>query len=289
MSVVPNSGTPISSAEAPAAAPAAAPASASAPAAPAAASPPATPASEPAGASSTSSEAPAAPQTDWRQDRINKLTAKLKEEQAKNADLLARVQPQAPAAPSAAQPQTQGLIPGSPEFQRAVDLAARQQKELDDWNAMCNTIAADGRQRFGVAEFNKAVVDLNSLIDKTDPQSMLAFNSMINAANEAGDGAFLMMQLGQNLNEAAKVLTLPPTRMAAEFTRRVIAAKAAAPGGEPTLPKPITPVGGRGPAHTEIAASDPTRSSTLTTPDWMARREAEVEARRRQKIGLPAA
>jgi hypothetical protein len=269
-------------------APAVAPASASAPPAPAAASPPATPASDAGGAPPPAgAESAPAPQSDWRQDRINKLTAKLKEEQAKNAELAARVS--VPQAPAVAPPQTQGLVPGSPEFQRAVDFAAQQKKELDDWNAMCNNIAADGRTRFGQVEFNKAVADLNSLIDKTDPQSMLAFNAMINAANEAGDGAYLMMQLGSDLNQAAKVLSMNPVKMTAEFTRRVIAAKSAAPNGELTLPKPITPVGGRGPAHTEIAASDPVRSSALATPDWMARREAEVEARRRQKMGLPAA
>ena len=267
----------------------AAPAPASVPAASAAASSPPANADPASAAGAPASEAPAAaPASDWRQDRINKLSAKLKEEQAKNADLLARV-PAAPAAPVAAQPQVQGLVPGSPEFQRAVDFAAQQKKELDDWNAMCNNIAADGRTRFGQVEFNKAVADLNSLIDKTDPQSMLAFNAMINAANEAGDGAYLMMQLGSDLNQAAKVLGMSPVRMTAEFTRRVIAAKSAAPNGELTLPKPITPVGGRGPAHTEIAASDPVRAHSLATPDWMARREAEVEARRRQKMGLPAA
>lgn len=286
--MVPNSGAAAPAADAASGAPSAAnSAPASAPPAPAAASPPATPASDAGGA--PSSEATPSPVSDWRQERINKLTAKLKEEQAKVADLQARIPSAATPAPVAAAPATQGLVPGTPEFQRAVDIAAQQQKEIADWNAMCNTIAADGRTRFGQVEFNKAVADLNSLIDKTDPQSMLAFNSMINAANEAGDGAFLMMQLGGNLNEAAKVLGMPPVKMAAEFTRRVIAAKASAPNGEPTLPKPITPVGGRGPAHTEIAASDPVRSSSLTTTDWMARREAEVEARRRQKAGLPAA
>lgn len=278
--------TQVPGAEAPAAPAAPAAPTPVAPPAPAAASPPATPASDAGGAPPAA--APAAPANDWRQDRINKLTAKLKEEQAKNAELEARV-PAAPAAPVVVPAATQGLQPGSPEFQRAVDFAAQQKKELDDWNAMCNNIAADGRTRFGQVEFNKAITDLNSLIDKTDPQSMLAFNAMINAANEAGDGAYLMMQLGSDLNQAAKVLSMNPVKMTAEFTRRVIAAKSAAPNGELTLPKPITPVGGRGPAHTEIAASDPVRSSSLATPDWMARREAEVEARRRQKMGLPAA
>lgn len=153
---------------------------------------------------------------------------------------------------------------------------------------MCNTIASDGKTRFG-DPFLEKVAELRKLVDKDDPQSLLTYNSMLMAAHEAGDASATIMELGSDLNEAARVLAMSPIKMAAELTRKALARKAIDPTGAALLlPKPITPLGRAGQQHTEIDPADPARAKDLPSAEWHQRRNAQVEAKRREKLGLPA-
>lgn len=215
---------------------------------------------------------------DWRDDRIRVLTAKLAE--ARAADPAATP----PAGATAGAPPAAGTA----EFVRAVEIAAAQRAEIDSFNNMCNTIASDGKARFG-EPFLEKVKDLMNLVDKNDPQSLMIYNSMLMAANESGDAAATILELGSDLNEAARVLAMSPIKMAAELTRKTLARKAIDPAGAgAVLPKPIVPLGRAGQQHSEIDPADPARGATLPSAEWHKRREEQVEANRRAKLGLPA-
>lgn len=254
---------------------------AAAPAAPAVVPAPASTVAAPAAAAPAVEPAPT-PALDWRDKRIAQLSARLKEAQAQIP----------PAAAPAALPTQPSAVPstGSAEFNAAVAAAASQQAEINAFNSMCNAVAADGRTRFGEKTFNDAAAALLRLVDMNDPQSLLNYNAFLTAANAAGDPAQILVDLGANLNEAARVLSLTPITMTAELTRKVAVKAASEPNGAlPQAPRPLgTVVARAGNQHTQISPSDPARQANLAVPDWMARREQEVEARRRQKLGLPA-
>lgn len=233
------------------------------------------------GAAPAGEPGPAAPAaTDWKDRRIAKLTAQLRETQAQVAAAPAAAP--APVAPA-------GPAPGSQEFSRAVQIAAQQQAEIAAFNSRCDAAAGDGRQRFGQQVFDGAVMELMKLVDREDPSTLLAYNSFLTAALEAGDAPAVILELSQNLNEASRVLNLPPVKMAVELTNRVNRMKntEAASGQQPAPARPLhgAGVGNRGGVHTPISPSDPARAGKLPAVDWFARRDAEVEERRKQKMG----
>lgn len=225
-------------------------------------------------------ETPAPVKKDWRDDRIRVLTAKLAEAKATGPA------GETPPASSGTPPPAGGAAPGSAEFNRAVEIAAAQRAEIDSFNNMCNQIASDGKARFG-EPFLERVNDLLKLVDKNDQQSLMTYNAMLMAASESGDAAATVMELGSDLNEASRILAMSPIKMAAELTRKTLARKAIDPTASTVLPKPITPVGRAGQQHTEIDPADPARAKDLPSAEWHKRREQQVDARRREKLGLP--
>ncbi len=198
----------------------------------------------------------AAPQAqDWRDRRIAQLTARLREAEAK-----AKEQGAPPAAPSV---DVESLANA-----RANEIAAAQR-----FNDQCNEVAKQGKQSYN--DFDSRVGALTQLVDRNDPASIGAYNQFLSAAIETGEAARLIYELGGDLNEASRIMSLSPTKMGVELGRKAASAEAQIS----KTPRPITPVGGRGPAHEAIDPTDSERADRLSTRAWMERREAQLRAR----------
>lgn len=199
----------------------------------------------------------AKPVKDWRDDRIAVLTARLAE--AKKAAL--PVEPKTPAAAGTSEEEINRRVEAEAQT-RAQVLAAQAA-----FNAEANGVVEKGRGEF--TDFDERVTELRKL---QDPTSQVAYENMIRAAIETGEGPKLIHALGGDLNEASRIMGLSPTKMAVELTKIAVGV----PGKLSAVPKPITPVGGRTAPHTTIDPTDPTRADNLSTAEWMARRQAQL-------------
>lgn len=208
--------------------------------------------------------APKAPApADWRDKRIAQLTAKWKEAEGRAS---------AAAVPAGTPPAAAAL--DADLHARAAELATKLEAERE-FNRRCNDTAEAGRTTFGEAEFNSRVTGLQRVVDMSDPQQVAQYNLLLDAVIETGAGPQLIHELGDDPNEAARLMALPPARLGIELARR-----AAKPEMQLTrAPKPVTPVAQRGGSAERIDPRDPTRADNLSTAEWMARRDAQVRER----------
>jgi len=205
-------------------------------------------------------KAPSPPEPDWRDKRIATLTRRLKELQERP--------PQPPTPP----------VPGSQQdIDLKIEARAREMAVIQEFNRRCDEAATAGRGKYGEAEFNGRVANIQKLVDSSDPGSVQAYNNLLQAAIDTGEGARVLHDLGADLNEAQRVLALNPTRMAVELTKKALTV----PTEVSSAPKPITTVGSRGVTHERISPDDPDRADHLSTREWMARREKQIADRRR--------
>jgi len=214
-------------------------------------------------------EAAPAAKVDWRDRRIAQLTARLREAQqqapATGAVSEAAPAPVAPAATPAAGTDAQ------------IEARAQQIASVAEFNRQCDAAAAEGRAKFGTEVFGSRVQSLQRLVDPGDQRSLAAFNTFLSSALETGEAPRLIHELGADLDEASRILSLPPAKMAVELTKRALAKPVEEePSG---APKPPTPIGNRGVSHDAIAPDDPDRADRLSTAEWMRRREAQEAAK----------
>lgn len=231
--------------------------------------------------------ASASPKKDWRDDRLAKLTAQKKERDSKIADLEAKL---AAAAKSGEAPKVPNLGLDEAEVERRAQVRAAQLAEQAAWDAKCNGVVEQGRKDF--TDFNDKVTALRGMVDESDPKEATAYQQLIAAAIETGEGHKLIHRLGGDPEEAQRILALPPVKMAIELTKlAVAAAKPAVPNGEAKVvgnpldvsaaPKPIN-VPGRGAGAGVIDPTDPTRADKLSGKEWIARRNQQIEERNKQ-------
>jgi hypothetical protein len=199
---------------------------------------------------------------DWRDRRIATLTRRLREMQE------SQPRPTAPPVPSQ-QPDVTQLS------NQQIEARARELSAIQDFNRRCDETALAGRAAFGEVEFNGRINNLQKLVDHSDPASVQAYNSLLIAAIDTGEGPKVLHALGADLNEAQRILALAPTKMAVELTRRALAPQPEVSAA----PKPITPVRGNGGSHSAITPDDADRADHLSTSEWMRRREAQVRER----------
>ena len=110
---------------------------------------------------------------------------------------------------------------------RAEQLAAQKAAETK-FNEDCNRVAAEGKAAYK-DDFDAALHNLR-LAGVTTPENLDAIIS-------TGDGARLIVELGANPAEAARILSMPPTLRAIELGKRS-ALKAAAAAPAPTNGSP---------------------------------------------------
>lgn len=211
--------------------------------------------------------APAPKPKDWKDERLAQKTAQLA---AVRAELAAA---QAKAAGE------KSLDPVADFDARVNEAATRQAAALAaraSFNDKCNAAAQAGRTAFGEKAFNESLAELVGLVDLTDPQAQLGYNEFLASALETGEAPKIIFELGRDPEQAMKILAMSPRKMTIELAKLAGAGKVA---NVSSAPRPITPIESRGGRHEQIAASDPEKADNLSTPDWMARREAEVAAR----------
>lgn len=218
---------------------------------------------------------PQEPAPDWRMREITRLREQNR-----------RLREQVAAAPQQpAPPQNPATPQANEEFQRLVrEEAARQAQVLSQQNEFarqCNEAAEAGRRSY--SDFDQRVNALKGLIDFNDQQQSVAYNSFLTAVIETGDAPRLIHELGGNPNEAARVLALPPVKMAVEL------AKMATPSDngqqQSNTPRPITPVTRGNSNRNPIDPADPERSDQLSTAEWMRRRQEQDAAARNARFG----
>jgi hypothetical protein len=173
---------------------------------------------EPAPELSVKSE-PLPPEIQKRIDRENRE----KWEARREADLLR----QRVAEYERAQPQ-----PGQPASdaeERAYQRLAAEQRQ-QDFNRQCNEVYRKGQAEY--QDFDEAVRALNATGWGNRPDALMALTSMPDAHK-------VYRELASNLDNAGRILQLPPMQMAMELARMATAAPTPAPnGGAQAAPQP---------------------------------------------------
>jgi hypothetical protein len=194
----------------------------------------------------------------WFQKRIGELTREKYEgrREAENARLeaqqlreqLARVQ-------QGGQAQPNEQVPPTLVQQEARRLIAEQ-----SFNEACNKVYATGKAEF--QDFDQAVANLQMVGMNRD---FLEFT----AASDAG--AKLLHHLGKDLDEAARISSLPPVLMARELTRLEL--KLNQPQTKPVskAPAPITPIAASG-----SSSKDPSEMTDAEFAKW---RKSQISQR----------
>jgi hypothetical protein len=198
--------------------------------------------------------------TPWFQTRIDELTRARHEErrradEAQQESLRYRQQLaalQQGHQPDQQQPQTQG---------QEVDVRTLAQQEAarmvadQRFNEQCNRIYDRGSKEF--SDFPAAVANLQMLGVSRD---------FLELATSSDAGAKLLHHLGTDLDETARLLTLPPVQQARELTRLEFKlAQAPAPKPVSKAPAPITPLG-----SSATTDADPSR---MSDSEWFAHRQ----------------
>ncbi|HQT76818.1 MAG TPA: hypothetical protein PLD10_07170 [Rhodopila sp.] len=171
-------------------------------------------------------------QTPWFQKRIDELTrekweARREAEAARSlAEALKTANPDTP-------------TPQDPQlFERMVAERAQKLVEAQRFDESCNTTYQRGKEKF--PDFDESVSGytlLGGLQDKRD---------FLEAVTALPNGEAIFYHLGKNLDEASRVLALPPIRMAVELTRLGDKLKAAPAVSK--APAPVKPISGAGKA-----------------------------------------
>ena len=158
---------------------------------------------------------------------------------------------------------------------KATELAAAKATEIVAWNAFTgslNSAIAEGQKEFGAEKFDAAVAQLRTLHDHADPEANSKYLSMLQAVLDTGAAPKLIAQLGEDPNEAARIMGLSPTKMGVELGKLAFRDAAAVSDA----PKPVRPVTGVGRTHVAIAAEDPDRADSIDMRVWMERRMQHV-------------
>ena len=123
--------------------------------------------------------------------------------------------------------------------------------------------------------FLKEVADLDNPIDAAK------YTAFIDAIIETGDGPRLIHELASDPSEAERIFKLSPVKQGIALAKL---AAMEAPAST-AAPKPITPVGNRAGSRIPITPDDVGRADNLSTAEWMARRNQQVEEQRKTRRG----
>lgn len=161
------------------------------------------------------------------------------------------------------EPRGERMVPASKVKEEAERLTAAQMRERD-FNVMCNTMVDEGKKTH--KDFLDKVQTEFSKIGGLSPV-------FLEIAHETGHGAELMYKLAGDLDSAAEVLALSPTRMAARLTKMANEIK---PPAVSSAPAPIETINSR-----SASGNDSELRDDLSMDEWMKRRERQVEESRK--------
>ena len=166
------------------------------------------------------------PKNDWVQRRIDQLTREKHEEKRQREALEARLRELQP--PTEQQP-AQQLTP------EQIREEAKRLIQQEKFNEACNKVFDAGKSEF--QDWDASLKTFGMLGGAT-PEFLEAVTSM-----DAGHK--VLHHLGQNPDEAERLLSLPPLRMALELARLESKVGQAKPAPVSNAPAPITPIGGK--------------------------------------------
>ncbi|MDW9228637.1 hypothetical protein C7S15_3234 [Burkholderia cepacia] len=166
------------------------------------------------------------PKNDWVQRRIDQLTREKHEEKRQREALEARLRELQPDATTmTAQPMTADQIRAE-----AARLVAQEK-----FDAACNKVFDAGKTEF--PDWDTSLRTFQMLGG--------ASQDFLEAVTSMDAGHKVLHHLGQNPEEAERLLSLPPLRMALELARLETTVGQAKPAPVSKAPAPISPVGGK--------------------------------------------
>lgn len=213
---------------------------------------------------------------DWKVDTITKLRAQKRDLEAQLA---------------AKQANTGNPSPSDDTrmSEAEIDRRASAKAQGIAFNNQCIALLNEGEEKFP-DDWKSRVDAFKQLDEPQNGNSSGKYVGLIQAIIETGEGARLMYELGGDMNKASKLLELSPVRLGVALAKMLPREEAKGDDEDESAskkdrqlssaPKPITPVGGKGPSHTAIDPTDPERSDRLSTSEWMARRNAQEDAKR---------
>lgn len=248
---------------------------------------------EPAPVAATVEPAPSpAPTTnstpEWAQKRINELTAK-RYEAERNAATAEAARLKSESEKSELQRMLEAKTP-SPSPAPANTPPALTQEQIDqlvlekasqiaaanDFNKACNTIAETGKKEF--KDWDDSLKNLG-LVGAVGQNVSPEF---LETAIELKSPHKVLHYLGQNLEEAERIIKLSPKKMALEMARVEAQLNAPAPvaAAAPisSAPAPVIPLAGAAKAGAPVDINDPNASME----DWMILRQKQQDERRKR-------
>lgn len=180
----------------------------------------------------------------WFQTRIDHITKEKYEEKRARESAEARIRELEAqlSGGSTTQTHAQPIDPAS--IHR---LAAEQAQEIvrqQNFNQSCNRVYESGKKELG-PEFDTAIQNFNML------GGLAAHPALVEVATTLPDGHKVLHHLGTNLDEASRILSLPPMQMALEVARISNEVKRAKVSN---APPPIKPINGS--TGTAVAGPD---------------------------------
>lgn len=223
--------------------------------------------------------------TPWQTRRIDELTRKLREEQSGHTNTKTERDSQK-ARIAELETQLASASKGEKVIEKVVDeeevdrranakaeILTTQRIRDNEFNKGSNDIHSAGVKEYGQEEFESAVKSFDKLGDKF--RASPAFVGLVEASMEVGDGHRILYTLGNDLDEAARILSLSPARQAAALAKLA----ATAPEGRQETRAPAPPKGG---VRARGKAEQTLENEELTDAEWIALREKEITKRATQ-------
>lgn len=214
----------------------------------------------------------AAPKPDWRDERLARVTAQRHALQKELDEARKQLEQRSGEAGADYEARVQA------EAERLADIRAEEKLRQQEFTKAANAAVSEGRKNF--ADFDQKLNEFARIADQSDPASVKAYAQLVTSLIDTGVPEKLIYNLGQDLNEATRLMNLPPAKQGIELARMADRLEADGTKSVSNAPKPIKPIGGRAAPHTSIDPTDPERADNLSTAEWFRRREEQVKAAR---------
>ena len=197
----------------------------------------------------TEEEAPKPKHKPWFQERIDQLTRE-KYERERRAEAAEARLAEVLANPDKAPTET-------PDLDKLVAERAAELRKTEQFNAKCDDIYTSGKTDF--EDFDDVLGNFKMLGGLTQP--------LLEAVTQLPDAHKVLHQLGSNMDEAARILSLAPVPMALELAKLSSSPAKSKPVSK--APPPIKPIDG-----TPTGEKSP---DDMSMEEWIQWREGELK------------
>lgn len=197
-------------------------------------------------------EAPKPKHKPWFQERIDQLTREKHDERRAREALEQTIAEMRTADPNAPKPPA--------DLDRMVSERAAEIAETKAFNAKCDDIYSSGAAEF--QDFDDVLANFRMLGGLSKP--------LLDAVTQLPDAHKVLHSLGQNMDEASRILNLPPVPMALELAKLSISPAKTKPVSN--APTPVRPIDG--------APKGQKSPDDMSISEWMEWREAHLAKQR---------